>query len=355
MDQPLVSVVIPVGPRHVQHCRVAAASALGQSIGHHQIEIVVVPDAEADVGKLAHCTVLPMPSSRQGPARTRNRGIAVARGQFVTFLDADDYFMPRGLEHLLRAYSEGAHGYTYGNTYTMERDGHFMLRSAPDYSQDDLRRYNIHVVTALVPLKSVIAAGGFDEGVDAWEDWTIWLRLAQRGVCGYRTAHPVFVYRVYEGDRMTRWYGGERALVDAVIARYQNAQGVIEMASCCGGDAALARTAAQGLNGIPLPEPIGVGEGMVRIEFLGEEKGAIPLEISPGRIIRLGNNASNRYADVTVAEAAWIAERLNVRTVPKFDPPAPPPDPLPILTAADVLTPATDRPALRPRGRQVRA
>lgn len=347
MTTPLVSVIIPVGPRHAQHCRVAAASARAQTVG--PVEVIVVGDGDAQIPPMPGVTVLPATGERLGPAGTRNRGIAIARGHFTTFLDADDYLLPRGLEHLLRAYSTGQHGYVYGNAYTLERDGQYMLRGAPDYVQVDMARYNLHVITTLIPTHQVRLVGGMDDGVDAWEDWAFHIRLARAGICGYRTDQPIFVYRVYEGDRMTRFYGGDPELMAIVRRRYIDDQGVIQMASCCGGDATLAQVAGLAVAGAPAPEPVGVAGGMVRVQYLGDERGSIPFDFGAGRVIRIGNNATHRYADVTAEEAAWLAERVPVRVVPKTDPPTTPPAPLPIVQPSDVLTPDAPTQALRPR------
>ncbi len=123
MVRPIVSVVIPVGPRHVQHCRVAAASALLQSIGRDKVEVIVIADGDTVIEPMPHVTVIPSDGERRGPAHTRNRGIERTTGHFITFLDADDYYQPRGLEHLLRAYATGRYGYIYGNAFTVEQDG----------------------------------------------------------------------------------------------------------------------------------------------------------------------------------------------------------------------------------------
>lgn len=344
--KPLVSVIIPVGPRHTQHCRVAAASALSQSVG--PIEVIVCADGEAEIAPMTGVTVLPAPGRVTGPAASRNRGLAIAQGQFTTFLDADDYLLPRGLEHLLRAYSTGQHGYVYGNAYTLERDGSMQLRGAPDYVQIDVARYNLHVITTLIPTHLARSVGGMDEGVDAWEDWAYHIRLAKAGICGYRTDQPIFVYRVYEGDRMTRFYGGDPELMRLVRIRYINEQGVIEMASCCGGDATSAQMAAKGIFGATPPEPVAIEGDKVRIQYLGDE-GSIPFDFGGGVLVRLGNSPSRRYADVTPAMAAWIAERAPIRIVPKMDPATPPPAPLPIVQPTDVLTPDALQQAIKPK------
>lgn len=327
-NNPLVSVIIPVGPRHVAHCRVAAASAKLQSIGADKVEVIVVADGDAEIAAMPGVTVLPSTGKQTGPAHTRNRGIEVAQGSFISFLDADDYYLPRGLEHLLRAYSSGQHGYIYGNAFTYERDGRYELRGAPDYVQSTMAKYNIHVITTLIPTHQVRQVGGLDERGDAWEDWRWHIKLAQAGICGYRTDQPIFVYRVWEGDRMTRFYPN-RETMEPVWADYRNEQGVIEMSGCCGGDATMAQLAALGIAGAPAPEPVAIDGGLVRVKYVGDSVGAIPFDFGGGVLIRLGASPKNRYADVTPQQAAWLSERIEIQIVPKADPAVPPPPPLP--------------------------
>jgi hypothetical protein len=362
MVTPLVTVITPVGPRHSSHALTAIASVRQQSTAPI-CEHILACDGGASVPSLDGITVLPSDGERRGPAHTRNRALAAARGQFIVPLDADDYLTPRSVEYLLREYSRGTHGYIYGDAYTEEpwhRIDQFrgqsqaiiddtaqriwMHRSAPDYNQDQMRYFNLHVVTGLFPTKYARGVGGYDEGVDAWEDWSFHLRLAMAGICGYRLPMPIFVYRVFEGDRMTRFYGGDPVLMDIVKQRYQNAEGVIEMASCCGGDAPLAQVAWDAVKGLAPASARKVEDDMIRIEYLGPEKGSIPFEPTPGRSIRLGNNAMNRFADVTEAEAAWIAQRAKVRVVPNFDQPTPPT--LPVVPEA--ITPEAPVMALMP-------
>lgn len=291
------------------------------------METILIADGDAQIGPVDGCTVLESTGAQIGPAATRNRGIAVARGAFLSFLDADDYYLPRGLEHLLRAYAAGTHGYVYGNAYTQEKDGSFVLRGAPDYVQARMAEHNIHVITTLIPAAAVRAVGGLDERGDAWEDWRFHLRLAQAGICGYRTDHPIFVYRVWEGNRMTR-FAPDRSTMEPVWADYRNEQGVIPMASCCGGDATLAQLAGLAVRDAAAPAPLEVGD-LVRVKYVGEERGSIPFDFGPGTpLIQLGNNASHRYANVTRQQAAWLAERLPIEIVPQADAAVPPPAPL---------------------------
>lgn len=363
---PLVSVIIPVGPRHVDHCRVAAASVARQSLAPI-CETIVIPDGGADVAPMDGVSVLASDGTRRGPAHTRNRGIRAARGQWLLFLDADDYLLPRAVEQLLRGYAGGRAGYVYGNTYTSEpwhlrtqlegqpgvtvdavQQAIYVFRSAPDYVQATQAFYNLHVVTALVPARHVRWVGGFDERVDAWEDWTLWLRLAIAGICGERIPDPVFVYRVYEGDRMTSFWK-DRSTMQPIWDLYQNTEGRIPMASCCGGDGDLARLAGDVVGAAPDAAALSVGSGLVRVEYIGPSRGAFTYDFAPGSAIRLGNNAVDKYADVTEAQYHWLKERLegDIRLVSPFDAPTAPPAPLAIPEDAPALVDAAQ--AMKPR------
>ena len=92
---PLVSVVIPVrdGERYL---RAAVDTALAQS--HPRVEVIVVDDGSADGSRAVAEAYGDAVRCASGPARgigpARNRGIDLARGDFLAFLDSDDLWPP---------------------------------------------------------------------------------------------------------------------------------------------------------------------------------------------------------------------------------------------------------------------
>lgn len=97
-----VSVIIPVynGERFLAE---AIQSALNQTLPPD--EVIVVDDGSVD-GSAAIMAALPLPPTidfilvrqpNQGAAAARNRGIALASGDLVAFLDADDLWHPEKL------------------------------------------------------------------------------------------------------------------------------------------------------------------------------------------------------------------------------------------------------------------
>ena len=97
MDNPLVSVVIPVfnGAPFVAH---AVDSIRGQSV--KDVEIIVVDDGSTDgtqgvLAELEHTHGIRWyQQDHGGPASSRNRGIEAGRGEFIALLDGDDVWLP---------------------------------------------------------------------------------------------------------------------------------------------------------------------------------------------------------------------------------------------------------------------
>ncbi len=105
MTPPLVSIVVPVFEPHPVYFRQAIASVLAQSFSG--FELIVVEDPSPSDGR-ALLAGLDDPRLHhvRNPARTslpqqHNRGLALARGQFICRFDGDDLCEPTRVEHEL--------------------------------------------------------------------------------------------------------------------------------------------------------------------------------------------------------------------------------------------------------------
>ena len=102
-----LSVVIPTWNRAHLVCD-AINSALNQRPG--DVEVIVVDDASSDnTARLVSDTYgdsirLLRLSERSGAGAARNAGVALARGDFVAFLDSDDVWLPGKLDAELRVF-----------------------------------------------------------------------------------------------------------------------------------------------------------------------------------------------------------------------------------------------------------
>lgn len=99
MNAPRVSVIIPAC--NAEHSlRQCIESVLGQL--HNAIEVCVVNDGSSDgtatVARSFGDRIVYHEQENMGQGAARNRGLEIASGDYVAFLDADDYWLPGFLE-----------------------------------------------------------------------------------------------------------------------------------------------------------------------------------------------------------------------------------------------------------------
>ena len=103
MANPLVSVIIPCFNAQ-QWLSEAIDSVLTQT--YPQIEIIVIDDGSTDgsleIIKSYGEQIIWETGSNQGANRARNRGFALAQGEYIQYLDADDYLFPDKIAEQVR-------------------------------------------------------------------------------------------------------------------------------------------------------------------------------------------------------------------------------------------------------------
>ena len=100
MNERSVSVIIPAYNAEVSLGQ-SIDSALHQTLAPH--EVIVINDGSTDgtenIAKSYGNKIIYLEQENAGPSATRNAGLHIAKGKFVAFLDADDYWSPGFLEN----------------------------------------------------------------------------------------------------------------------------------------------------------------------------------------------------------------------------------------------------------------
>jgi len=185
----LVSVVIPVrnGEAFVVD---AVESVLAQE--DVRSEVIAVDDGSTDktpdlLARFGERIVVHRQEGR-GLSAARNAGLALARGELLVFLDADDLHPP----HYLARFVEAAAAAPCAEVFhcgwrAVNFDGCFLYgRETPlDLDRDPFHALaangSPHISALAVRRRTVTRVGPFDETLTLQEDWDYWLRLAASG------------------------------------------------------------------------------------------------------------------------------------------------------------------------------
>jgi glycosyltransferase involved in cell wall biosynthesis len=180
-----VTVVVPTRDR-LPFLRQAVRSALAQE--EVPLEVVVVDDGSRDgtaawLSEQQDDRLRVIKGERRGVSAARNAAIAVARGEWLAFLDDDDLWAPQRLAHQLEAALRTGAGVGYGARLIVDahrRPLRIEEPVAPGLVAERLRRWNVLGGPSAVVARTeaVRRAGGFDVRYAALADWALWVRLA---------------------------------------------------------------------------------------------------------------------------------------------------------------------------------
>jgi glycosyltransferase involved in cell wall biosynthesis len=188
VSSPEISVIIPAynASRTVG---AAVDSVLAQSFT--DFELLVIDDgSKDDTAEIVEARDDPrvrcVRTENGGVSVARNRGLDLAEGLYVAFLDADDAWEPAKLERQHRALGESPQaGLCFASTRHVDDDLQTIaLHPAPqrrDYGEALLLEGNIISGSAscvMVRRSAIDAAGDFDPRLSLCADWDMWLRIS---------------------------------------------------------------------------------------------------------------------------------------------------------------------------------
>lgn len=194
-SNPLVSVVIPTYGRSTLLER-AIKSILNQTYDH--IEIIVVDDNESDSEYRRHTEkvlqqylinnqiVYIKHEKNVGGSAARNTGIRSSKGMYIGFLDDDDEWLPEFVViHMKKLLNDSA-DVVYCNYFSAtDPEGKERKKMVSDNRKGhvfkDLLNGWCPTSTSLFLLKKECfsISGYFDESLDSFQDYDMWLRMAK--------------------------------------------------------------------------------------------------------------------------------------------------------------------------------
>ncbi|MGH1397372.1 MAG: glycosyltransferase [Trichormus sp.] len=225
----LISVIIPA-----YNCEKTIVetinSVLQQTYSH--FELIVINDGSQDatldiVSKIKDSRLRVFSFDNAGGNVSRNRGLHLAQGEFISFLDADDIWTSDKLDAQLEALEKNPNAHVaYSWTDYIDEAGNFLLSGARITASGDvyekllINNFLENGSNPLIRKEALIQLGGFDEALEAAQDWDMWLRLAAKYSF---VAVPVvqILYRVSSNSLSSNLKSQEKYCLQVLYNAYQ--------------------------------------------------------------------------------------------------------------------------------------
>jgi glycosyltransferase involved in cell wall biosynthesis len=228
-DVPSVSVIVPCY-RQGHFLADALASVFRQEYG--PIEVIVVNDGSPD-SDLIEAVIAPyadrviyVSQENRGLSGARNAGLAVATGEFVVCLDADDRLLPHAVATSAQALRERPRaGLVWGFNRLIDAAGRPIERRDHQPFRDGSYAALLVCNTIGPPVgvmfrrDALLAVGAFATDLRYAEDYECYLRIAHRYE-SYCHERVIVEYRLHDANMSKNLQGMYRGLVQ-VLARQE--------------------------------------------------------------------------------------------------------------------------------------
>lgn len=217
------SVVIPLYNK-APYVAKAIGSVLAQTFAN--FELIIVDDgSKDDSAQVAEKAIEGRDSCRlirqenAGVSVARNNGVALSQGEYLCFLDADDWWAPNFLEEMSKLVEEFPDAGIYGTGYTIVNETKRKTRVSPigveqGFEKGYINYCQVYARTLAMPLWTGAVCiprpifdemKGFPKSIKLGEDFLLWIRIALK----YKTAflNKPLAYYNQDVDAVNRGVG----------------------------------------------------------------------------------------------------------------------------------------------------
>jgi len=135
----------------------------------------------------------------RGQSDALNKGLARATGRWIAWLNADEFYLPGSLAHLVRIGDRTGADVVYGECLFVDESGRAVrLLSQYPFSARVLRTYGTCISScSAIIRRSALGKDPWDVGIRRVMDWDLYLGLLSRGAKFLQVRHPVGAFRVH--------------------------------------------------------------------------------------------------------------------------------------------------------------
>ena len=190
------SIIIPLYNKEPYVAK-AIKSVLSQTFTDY--ELIIVDDGSKDKSAAiaaqaikGHVNCRLVRQENAGVSMARNNGVAVSKGDYFCFLDADDWWDFHFLEEMSKLIEEFPDAGIYGTSYVIVNETKRKTRVSPigvevGFEKGYINYCQVYAKTLAMPLASISVAiprwvfvemHGFPKGIKLGEDFLLWIHIA---------------------------------------------------------------------------------------------------------------------------------------------------------------------------------
>lgn len=135
-----------------------------------------------------------------GQSDALNRALARATGRWISWLNADEFYLPGALVHLVRAAEEARADLVYGDAVFVDAEGRLQrLLSQHRYDRTTLFHYGTIIPSCAVLIRrEALGPSPWDESLRLLMDRDVYMRLVGSGAAVAYTKRPIGAFRVHD-------------------------------------------------------------------------------------------------------------------------------------------------------------
>src|SRR5262249_899602 len=187
-SKPLISVITPVFDTPVQRLEEAVESVLAQAYENWELLLVNDGSSAADLLRALPLLagrdrriILKSLETNEGISAASNEGLALAHGEWVTFLDHDDILEPDAFFHIVKLLQAQPNAdLVYSDEDKLGTDGLEAPLLKPDWSPDLFLSYNYLGHLTAVRRAIMEKSAGFRSQFDSAQDYDLFFRVIEQ-------------------------------------------------------------------------------------------------------------------------------------------------------------------------------
>lgn len=174
-------------------------------------ELIIIDDGSKDktldiikIFEIKDSRIKSYPNEKNmGVSATRNKGIYLALGEWIAFLDSDDLWEPSKLEKQFELIKSKEAEFTFtGSSYINENGENFkgIFEVPQEVTYKKLRNQNV-ISCSSVLIKKKFFKDIKMEKDDIHEDYAVWLKVLKLGIIAYGVNEPLLIYRISRNSK----------------------------------------------------------------------------------------------------------------------------------------------------------